>query len=95
MVNTSQMLAVIIIHLAQGPENVLYFISRVFLFLFQMLPIVVISTCILQLAFLGLGIWDLMCSESVRVYFAYWYAVIQGNLKCLTKIKIKLKTKIW
>ena len=43
----------------------------------------------------GLGIWDLMCSESVRVYFAYWYAVIQGNLKCLTKIKIKLKTKIW
>ena len=58
------------------------------LFLFQMLPIVVISTCILQLAFLGLGIWDLTCSKSVSVHFAYWYAVIQGNVKCLTKIKL-------
>lgn len=34
----------------------------------------------------GIGNWGLTCSmTSVYVHFAYWYAVIRGHLKCLSK----------
>lgn len=57
------------------------------LFLFKILPRelnnphLYFATCLP-----GIGNWDLTCSmKSVYVHFAYGFAVIGGNLKCLSK----------